>query len=340
MWKAMLRGFSTKFPEELATGQSALDEYLRSLDAQLWGNVKVRSVDLLEIRDHLVESHAALVRQGHVPSQAAEMAVQQAGSFEELVNNQHQTLLKRFRKVFRLWPYFGLNHAVMALVFERNRSNIFETDMNWYSLMLNITLVCILTIKGFALIAWYWSFQIPSTLLGARAPKGSSFEMGRRFPIWWMVLICLPFVGDVIHVVFTSKPFYNSWPFLYMTAAPAWLGLYLAKGQSYGANDRGLWIRHWPFPAREIRWEDIKRFGPVDVEWPNRNVRPDPRRYYVDFRGTPSFLRWFRRWYLSPAVATNVDRLFLMLEEKTGRPPVPFSQAKLYQPSRSERLKV
>lgn len=101
------------FPTELDTGNTAIDHYLRELDAGLVGSTGVRKVTLEEARDHLLESTDSLITQGQLPDAAGQQAVASFGAVEVHAKEQRQ---ERYKLFITMFLRFGLTFATLMLL--------------------------------------------------------------------------------------------------------------------------------------------------------------------------------------------------------------------------------
>lgn len=101
------------FPTDLDTGNTAIDQYLRDLDAGLAGSTGVRKMTLEETRDHLLESTDALITQGQLPDAAGQQAVASFGAVEVHAKEQRQ---ERYKLFITMFLRFGLTFATLMLL--------------------------------------------------------------------------------------------------------------------------------------------------------------------------------------------------------------------------------
>ncbi|MDQ2076893.1 permease prefix domain 1-containing protein [Marinimicrobium sp. ABcell2] len=123
--RVLTRFTSNAFPEELLTDVSAINDFLRELDAELVGSAKVRKETLEEVRDHLLEHHAALMEKGMSSEQAAHEALGGFGSAKELGVEQRREKRSEF---VRNIPVFGLPYAVLMSLFNWLSQGV---DQSW-----------------------------------------------------------------------------------------------------------------------------------------------------------------------------------------------------------------
>lgn len=112
--RMLIRLPSPKFDEQLATGDTTIDNYLRTLDAELVGAKTVRNVTLDEARDHLLEHKAALMAEGLPEAAASESATSSFGSAAEHGAEQRQ---ERRKLYFKMMLSMGLPFASLMTIF-------------------------------------------------------------------------------------------------------------------------------------------------------------------------------------------------------------------------------
>ncbi|MCH8538405.1 MAG: hypothetical protein LAT66_11630 [Alkalimonas sp.] len=112
--RSLTRIPSVKFDQELATGDTIIDDYLKALDAELVGAKTVRNVTLAEARDHLLEHKAVLLNDGIDDTTASTKAVASFGSAAEHGGDQRQ---QRRKLYFKMMVSMGLPFASLMTIF-------------------------------------------------------------------------------------------------------------------------------------------------------------------------------------------------------------------------------
>lgn len=117
----LTRLFGHKCPEDIKTGQPDIDVFLQTLDARLAGSAKVRKSTLEEVRDHLLEAQAALMRHDQSEATAAKQAVTEFGDVETHARVQRQGL---YRSFWRTLAFTGSVFALLMTFFFMGDENI------------------------------------------------------------------------------------------------------------------------------------------------------------------------------------------------------------------------
>ena len=115
--RAILRFPGNKIPARALTGDDVLDTYMRKLDARLIGSAKIRLLTLAEIKDHLQERKAALLKTGdYEEREASRKAVENLESVDACSRIRNKRLFGRFSSI-ALFGVAGFVLSMMGFVF-------------------------------------------------------------------------------------------------------------------------------------------------------------------------------------------------------------------------------
>lgn len=177
------------FPGDLATGNAAIDQYLRDLDARLVGSQGVRKITLEETRDHLLESTDHMVAAGQPIEKAAEQAVVNFGDVEVHAKSQRQ---ERYKLFVTMFFRFGLTFAtLMFLMSLMSTASFLGEEKAERSLLENLPTMATIfvfhaTFFGFFMSYWYTfaftqakpepvKLSATGEVLEVYSPKGSKY---------------------------------------------------------------------------------------------------------------------------------------------------------------------
>src|SRR5690554_5371388 len=146
------------FPTDLNTHDSAIDQYLQTLDADLVGSTGVRRVTLEEVRDHLLEQKSQLIQSGHSEAEAGRQATANFGPAALHAKEQRQ---ERYKLFVTMFFRFGLIFAsLMLLMSLASTSSFLGEEKSGRSLLENLPTLATLflfnmSFYGFFMSYWY-----------------------------------------------------------------------------------------------------------------------------------------------------------------------------------------
>ena len=129
MLRTLSRLPSPKFDQQLATGDTHLDQYLQALDAELVGAKMVRNHTLAAVREQLVAQKASLIADGKEATTASLAAVEQLGP--AAVRGQAQRQERRAFYV-NMMLSTGLPYAVFMTLFNLSSETAQESSWSGY----------------------------------------------------------------------------------------------------------------------------------------------------------------------------------------------------------------
>ncbi len=258
MFKALTRNLESSVPKEILTGDSILDDYLKSLDVRLAGGKKVRKAFLLEIQDHLLEKKKNLLETLPTEENASKAAVEEMGPPEELARSQSSATWRTF------WRHFLSSSsiyffAMLFFSFIDEKSGTSALNCFFQSLWFGICM------------AWLFAFVFPPHQIDVSNIQKDTYTVeyskGLRFLSISLSLFSLFIVlnsltnifGNAAYVgIFKTKAEYIFFGTIYFLLIPVFfansLRIYVSPdGLAY---QRLLWKKHIP-------WKHIVQITPA-----------------------------------------------------------------------------
>lgn len=318
--RTILRFPGTAFPAQALIGDDVLDAYLKKLDSRLIGSAKIRLLTLAEIKDHLLEHKATLLKTGdYRDSEASRITVEKMESVDAYSSVRNKRLFNRFSSVALI---VGTTFALSML------GVIFLTikilhGLSWdcFTCILRHGSMVVIPSGLLAGLCTGWSiFIMPEQRLPTSNTQESCFSVGptkneRILSRIILPLFCLIALAFFIQGLLSIS---DGWAYICIAALYfANLLLFRPLTFSYDVDEGGISIVSIIGKRRRIPWKNLAGAGTLGEvhQWiPSwnrwRNVR------FVDYISNKDRKK---RLHIFPNML-NADRMFLlvrdMLEER------------------------